>query len=166
MVIIIDTCRQPIILHSITSYHSISRPGPESVFAVSCALTVDGDGSARADGVTLLPVGTKWIALAMECVSAGAGSTRLKLSADEALSEAEVRERSEGGQLPRTVLVARTPKFSSLPLWCFVSGYPLVETVANLTLSAFLFLFHIAPLTGCLSLYPSCPRQQFFTVSC
>jgi hypothetical protein len=83
--------------HHIPSHHIIPRVGLESVFAVSCALTVgsmgDEDECVCADGVTLLPVGVKWVALAMECAAAGSGSTRLNLSADEALSEDEVRHK-------------------------------------------------------------------------
>jgi hypothetical protein len=87
--------------HHIPSHDIIPCLGLESVFAVSCALTVGDVGDedehedkcARADGVTLLPVGVKWVALAMECAAAGTGSTRLNLSADEALSEDEVRHK-------------------------------------------------------------------------
>lgn len=61
------------------------------MFAVSCALVADGAGAgARADGVTLLPVGEKWLALAMEC--AGAGASRLTHSVGGTLSKDEVRE--------------------------------------------------------------------------
>ena len=69
-----------------TSSHLIS--GTERVFAVSHVLSLVGDEATRADGVTLLPVGGKWSALALECV--GVCSSGLRLTADEELSMEEV----------------------------------------------------------------------------
>ena len=62
--------------------------GPESVFAVTYALALVGDDAVRADGVTLLPLGKKWTALALECV--GVSSMGLRLSQEEEPSNEQV----------------------------------------------------------------------------
>ena len=56
---------------------------------MSHVLSLVGDEATRAEGVTLLPVGAKWSALALECV--GVCSTGLRLTPDEELSMEEVR---------------------------------------------------------------------------
>lgn len=58
------------------------------MFAVSYALALVGDDATRADGVTLLPLGKKWTALALECV--GVSSMGLRLSQEEEPSNEEV----------------------------------------------------------------------------
>ena len=55
---------------------------------MSHVLSLVGDEATRAEGVTLLPVGAKWSALALECV--GVCSSGLRLTADEELSMEEV----------------------------------------------------------------------------
>jgi hypothetical protein len=62
--------------------------GTEAVFAVSHVLSLLGDEATRAEGVTLLPVGGKWSALALECV--GVCSSGLRLTLEEELSMDEV----------------------------------------------------------------------------
>ena len=64
--------------------------GPESVFAVTYALALVGDDAVRADGVTLLPLGKKWTALALECV--GVSSMGLRLSQEEEPSTEQVSQ--------------------------------------------------------------------------
>ena len=49
-----------------------------------------GDEATRAEGVTLLPVGGKWSALALKCV--GMCSSGLRLTPEEEPSMDEVRE--------------------------------------------------------------------------
>lgn len=65
--------------------------GPESVFAVTYSLALVGDDALRADGVTLLPLGKKWTALALECV--GVSSMGLRLSQEEEPSNEQVRQK-------------------------------------------------------------------------
>lgn len=55
---------------------------------MSHVLSLVGDEATRAEGVTLLPVGAKWSALALECV--GVCSSGLRLTPDEELSMDEV----------------------------------------------------------------------------
>ena len=59
------------------------------MYAVSYTLTLVGDDSTRAEGVTVLPVGKKWTALALECV--GVDSLGLKLKKEETPTTDEVR---------------------------------------------------------------------------
>ena len=75
-------------LTQLNSPHLLS--GTEAVFAVSHVLSMVGDEATRAEGVTLLPVGGKWSALALKCV--GMCSSGLRLTPEEEPSMDEVRE--------------------------------------------------------------------------
>jgi hypothetical protein len=55
--------------------------GDESVFAVAYTLTLQGEDTTRADGVTTCPLGKKWLALGLECT--GISSMGLRLRAEE-----------------------------------------------------------------------------------
>jgi hypothetical protein len=57
---------------------------------VSHVLSLVGDEATRAEGVTLLPVGGKWSALALECV--GVCSSGLRLTPEEEPSMDEVTD--------------------------------------------------------------------------
>ena len=57
---------------------------------MSHVLSLVGDEATRAEGVTLLPVGGKWSALALECV--GVCSSGLRLTAEEEPSMDEVTD--------------------------------------------------------------------------
>jgi hypothetical protein len=69
--------------------------GEEPVFAVSYMLTLVGDDLTRAEGVTLLPIGKKWLALALAC--AGVSYHPLRLRANEEPTAEEV------GELPQSI---------------------------------------------------------------
>jgi hypothetical protein len=62
--------------------------GSEPVFAISYTLTLVGDDMARAEGVSVLPVGRKWLALALACH--GMSYASLQLTAKEEPSDDEV----------------------------------------------------------------------------
>ena len=60
--------------------------GPTS-YAVAFGLTLIDDDTTRAEGVTLLPQGKKWLALALECIDVSSIGLNLRSSDDEPTRE-------------------------------------------------------------------------------
>ena len=60
--------------------------GP-TTYAVAFGLTLIDDDTTRAEGVTFLPQGKKWLALALECIDVSSIGLNLRSSDDEPTRE-------------------------------------------------------------------------------
>ena len=99
--------------------------GTEAVFAVSHVLSLVGDEATRAEGVTLLPVGGKWSALALECV--GVCSSGLRLTPEEEPSMDEVTDVAHCLFSPALSLFLLCPALSYPILSYPILSYPILS---------------------------------------
>ena len=110
--------------------------GP-TTYAVAFGLTLLDDDATRAEGVTLLPQGKKWLALALECIDVSSIGLNLRSSSDDEPSREEMAMVWHASHLS---CLLRMPSFSCDPSSLFIS-----------------LPFHIPPL---ISLPPSLPPSS------